>query len=277
VAADRMTIADAPRPRGLTTRDRNRRGAAGTADVLLALTESDLRARYGRGPWRLVKWLLDPFAVVGVYLVLVSVVLDRGGRAPGLTLACAVVPFSLVMTTIVNALGAVPGRSSIILNMGFQRVLIPVSAALTETVAFAASLGLVALMMAVYGIAPTAAVVWLPVVIALNVLLAVACAYGASIGGLWFSDLRPFAVSFVRTMFFLAPGLVPLSEIGGRANDLLRINPLTGLFEAYRAVLLHGHRPAAWQLLFPLAAAVILLTVFFPIYVRDQRQFAKVV
>jgi ABC-type polysaccharide/polyol phosphate export permease len=161
--------------------------------------------------------------------------------------------------------------------MGFRRVLIPVSATLTETLAFAASLVLVALMMVIYGIAPTAAVVWLPVVIALNVLLAVACAYGASLGGLWFSDLRPFAVSFVRTMFFLAPGLVPLSEIGGRANDLIRINPLTGLFEAYRAILVHGHRPAAWQLLFPLAAAVILLAVFVPIYVRDQRQFAKVV
>jgi len=26
----------------------------------------------GAGPWRLIKWLLDPFAVAGVYLLLVS-------------------------------------------------------------------------------------------------------------------------------------------------------------------------------------------------------------
>jgi lipopolysaccharide transport system permease protein len=245
--------------------------------VLFALTESDLRARYGRGPWRLVKWLLDPFAIVGIYLVLVAIVLDRGGRAPGLVIACAVVPFQLVMTTIVNALNAVSSRSSIILNMAFERVLIPISSALTETIAFAASLCLVVLMMAIYGVAPTAAVLWLPVVIALNILLGIACAYGASLMGLWLPDLRPFAISFVRTMFFLAPGLVPLSEIGGRANDLLRINPLTGLFEAYRAILVAGHRPAAWQLLFPLAAALGLLATFVPIYVRDQRQFAKIV
>jgi lipopolysaccharide transport system permease protein len=215
--------------------------------------------------------------VVGVYLVLVTVVLERGGTAPGLTLACAVVPFSLVMTTIVNALGAVSARSSIILNMSFRRVLIPVSAALTETVAFAASLVLVVAMMAIYGIEPTTAALWLPVVIGLNVLLAIACAYGASLFGVWFSDLRAFAISFVRTMFFLAPGLVPLSEVGGRANELLRINPLTGLFEAYRSVLVYGHRPAAWQLLFPFAAAALLLAVFVPVYLRDQRQFAKVV
>ena len=268
-----MTIADA-RPR---SRAAGSRTGAGAVEVLLALTESDLRARYGRGPWRFAKWLLDPFAVVGIYLVLVTVVLERGGRAPGLALACAVVPFQLVMTTIVNALNAVPMRSSIILNMAFERVLIPIASALTETIAFAASLVLIVLMMAIYGIAPTAAVVWLPVVLALNVLLGIACAYGASLMGLWLPELRPFAVSFVRTLFFLAPGLVPLSEIGGRANDLLRINPLTGLFEAYRAILVNGHRPAAWQLLYPLAAALLLLAAFVPVYLRDQRQFAKVV
>ena len=270
-----MTVAD------VSPRERRDAGAsrrqAGALDALLALTESDLRARYGRGPWRLLKWLLDPFAVVGIYLVLVTVVLERGGHAPGLALACAVVPFSLVMTTIVNALNSVSNRSSIILNMAFERVLIPISSALTETIAFGASLVLVVLMMAIYAIAPTFAVVWLPVVIALNVLLAIGCAYGAALVGLWFPDLRPFAVSFARTLFFLAPGLVPLSAVGGRANDLLRINPLTGLFEAYRSILVAGHRPAAWQLLIPLAAAAVLLAAFVPVFARDQREFAKVV
>ena len=66
-----------------------RTGAPGSSlerrlDVLLALTRSDLRARYGRGPWQLLKWLIDPFALLGVYLVLVSVLVDRPGAAVGL-------------------------------------------------------------------------------------------------------------------------------------------------------------------------------------------------
>jgi lipopolysaccharide transport system permease protein len=245
-------------------------------DVLLALTGSDLRSRYGRGPWRLLKWILDPFALVGIYLLLVAFVLDRGGPAPGLSLACAVVAFQLVMMAVVNGLNAVSQRRSIILNMDFRRVLIPLAGALTETVAFVASLLLLALMMAVYEIGPTLAVAWLPVVVAVNVALAIGCSYGAALVGLWFPDLRPFLVSAVRAMFFLAPGLVPLSEVGGRADELLRINPLTGLFEAYRAVLLRGERPSAWMLLFPLAASALLLLAFVPVMAREQRQFAKV-
>jgi lipopolysaccharide transport system permease protein len=256
---------------------RDRRSLRRRAELLLALTESDLRARYGRGGVRLFKWLLDPFALVGVYLLLVSVVLDRPGAAPGLSLACAVVPFQLLMMSVMNAMGAVDLRRSIILNMSFERSFIPASAVLTETVAFAASFLLLVLMMAVYRVAPTLAMLWFPVVVAVNILLAVALAYVSSLIGIWFSDLRLFAISFVRTLFFLAPGLVPLSLVGGRAADLLRLNPLSGVFEGYRSVLLYGTRPSAWELLVPTGFSLVLLALTLPIYVREQKQFAKVV
>src|SRR5688500_13624892 len=180
-------------------------------EVLAALVASDIRARYGRGRFRLLKWLLDPFALVGVYLLLVTFVLDRPGEAPGLSLACAVIPFQLVMMSVSNGINAVRLRRSIILNTAFPGSLIPLSGALTEAVAFSASLSLLALMMLVYSIAPTAAVLWLPVVLAVNLLLAIAVAYAASLIGLWFRELRPFLISFVRALFFLAPGLVPLA------------------------------------------------------------------
>ncbi len=246
-------------------------------DVLLALTHADLHSRYGRGPWQLAKWLLDPFALVGVYLLLVTFVLDRGGTAPGLSLACAVIPFQLLMSTVITGMNAISSRRSIILNMAFDRTLLPVSAVLTETVAFVASLALLVLMMAAYGVAPTVAVLWLPLPLAVTVVLALGLAFPASLFGLWFRDLRVFAISLVRTLFFLAPGLVPLSEIPGRAGDLVRLNPLTGLFESYRDALLFGQRPAAWQLLYPLLIGLGLLAAFFPLYRREQAQFAKVV
>jgi lipopolysaccharide transport system permease protein len=234
-------------------------------------------ARYGRGRFRLLRWLLDPFALVGVYLVLVSVVLNRGGQATGLTLACAVVAFQLLMMTVVNAFDAVALRGSILTNMPFPRGLLPAASALTEGVAFSANLALLAVLMAIYGIAPTPAVLWLPLVLAINFALAVAMAYPAALLGLSLHELRPLAVSSMRALFFISPGLVSLETITGSTQDLLKVNPLTGLVEAYRAVLIDGSAPAAWELLFPLAAAALLAAVFLPIYASEQRQFAKVV
>jgi lipopolysaccharide transport system permease protein len=246
-------------------------------DLLRALTESDLRFRYGRGPWRFVRWILEPIALVGVYLLLVTFVLDRPGDAVGLSLACAVVPFQLVMLTIGNAMTALDSRRPILLNMAFKRMLLPISSALTESAGFASSLFLLFSMMAIYRIAPTWNILWFPLVLLVNLLLAVAAGYPAVLLGIWLRELRTFVVSFVRMLFFLGPGLVPLEQTSEGVRNVLRLNPLTGLFEAYRDVFLNGETPAAWELLYPLCAAVILLAVFVPVYRVEQRQFAKVV
>jgi lipopolysaccharide transport system permease protein len=246
-------------------------------DVLWTLSASDLRVRYGRGPWRLLKWIADPFALVGVYLVLVSVVLNRPGPAPGLSLACAVVPFQVLMMALVNSMDSFRLRSPIISNMAFPRMLLPIASTLTESVAFGTSLLLLGLMMAVYGVAPTTAALWLPTVIATNLIFAAALAYPVGLMALWMPDLRAMIVSFIRTLFFVAPGLIALSQIHGTAGKLVRLNPLTGLFEAYRDALLYGHSPSAWMLLWPLAVAALAAGIFVPIYRREQAQLPKVV
>jgi ABC-type polysaccharide/polyol phosphate export permease len=248
---------------------------AGRADILIALSISDLRARYGRGWARLLKWLLDPYLLVGVYLLLVVFLLDRGGNAAGLSLACAIVPFQVVTATVINAMSSVALRGSIILNMSFRRELLPVSSTLTECIAFGASLSLLALMMVIYGVPITPAIAWSPLAVAATLLVAAAFAYPASLFGLWFADLKPFAVSFMRILFFLAPGLIPLSEIPGDAGKIVRLNPLSGLFEAYRDALQFGHAPAFWELAIPVGFALLALSVFVPIYRREQRHFAK--
>ena len=140
------------------------RGFAQRVDLLVSLTASDLRARYGRGPLLVVRWLAEPFALVGVYLILTAVVLDRSEPATGLSLACAIVPFQLVILSVSNAMTAVRVRKPIITNMGFRRTLIPLSSVLTESASFLASFGVIATMMAIYGVAPTVALLWLPVV-----------------------------------------------------------------------------------------------------------------
>jgi len=246
-------------------------------DLLVALAISDLRARYGRGSWKSLKWLLDPFFATGVYLILVTFVIDRPGEAPGLSIACATVPFQLVIASAVNGLSSVQLRHSIVLNTRFDRTLIPLAGVITETIAFGSALLLLAVMMAVYGVAPTLAILWLPVVIGVTVLFSISIAYPASLIGLWYPDLRAFVISALRTLFFVAPGLVALSQVPDDAQKWLELNPLTGIFEAYRSVLLYGESPAPWELLYPSVFAMVLLALVLPLYRTEQRQFAKLV
>jgi lipopolysaccharide transport system permease protein len=252
-------------------------GARRTWDLLVAMTRSDMLVRYGRGRIRVVKWLLDPIAALGVYLALIVFVLDFGGAAAGLSLVCAIVPFQLVMATTINGLQAVGLRGSILVNMAFARSLIPLAAVATETVALTASLSLIPLMMVVYGVAPTVAILWLPVAFAVTIAFATAIAYPAALLGIWYPEMLPFGASVVRAMFFLATGLIALDQVTGTARDLLPLNPLTGLFETFRDALLYGQSPAAWQLLVPLGAAVVILAITLPIFRREQAHLPKLI
>lgn len=245
--------------------------------AITALARWNISMRYGRGRFRAVKWLLEPYAATGVYLLLVTIVLDRTGPAVGLSLACAIVPFQLVLATVVNALSSVQMHRWVITNVSFDRSLIPFAAAVTETVGFAAALTLLPLMMVAYGVAPMAALLWLPVLLAVTFLLALAAAYPAALAGLWFPDARPLLVNIARATFFIAPGVVALDQVRGAANEWLRANPLTGLFESYRSVFLDGQSPAAWQIVLPCAAAALLLALFVPLFRREEPHMAKLV
>lgn len=248
-----------------------------TADLLRALTEADLRYRYGRGPGRFLRWLLEPFALLGVYLLLITFVLDRPGTAPGLSLAAAIVPFQFVIATVTNAMQAIDIRRPILLNMRFERKVIPLSSMFTESAAFSASFLLFVVTMAAYHVAPTSALAWLPLIVLVNLYLATAGAYAASLLGLWLHELKPFLLSFVRMLFFLGPGLVPLAAANSSSRQILQFNPLAGLFEAYRSVFLDGHAPETWMLVNPFVIGTAILLVFVPIYRSEQREFAKVV
>jgi ABC-type polysaccharide/polyol phosphate export permease len=125
-------------------------------------------------------------------------------------------------------------------------------------------------------VAPTLSLLWLPLVIAATLLLSIGVAYPAAMLGIWMPEIGTFVISFVRVLFFISPGLVPLSQISGDAHDLLLINPMTGLFESYRDVLAYGDSPGALELLYPAALGVVLLLVFVPVFRSEQRQFAKI-
>ena len=244
--------------------------------VLLALARSDLRIRYGRGGWQVVNWLVNPFALVGIYLLL-RVILGRAGNEAALSIACAVVPFQIVLLAFESSMGAVALREPILLNRRFDRMLIPPASVMTETLAFAASFLMFPLAMAYYGVAPTLALLWLPVVVAVTLVLALGVAWPAALLGIWLPTTRVFAGQGLRILFFAAPGIVALSEIPEGVREWVVFNPLTGLFESFRHVFLYGDSPEFWQLAYPAALGVLLMLAFLPVYRREQRHFAKLV
>src|SRR5207237_9363357 len=124
------------------------------------------------------------------------------------------------------------------------------------------------------GLSP--ALFWTPVVIAVLAILVSGPAYIATIFGLYFPDYRGAAQNFIRLGFLASTGLVAASRIpGDNLPRLLKANPLSGIFDSFRDVVIAERMPTFWHLAYPLATGVVLLALGLALYSWREFEFAK--
>src|SRR5262249_40401863 len=101
---------------------------------------------------------------------------------------------------------------------------------------------------------------WLPVVLAPQVLLTVALGWFLAALGVYLRDLAQIVGFLLQLWFFLTPILYPESAIPSAAVTFFRLNPMLLLVRAYRSLLLEGKAPDIGQLAaLTLATAVLAL------------------
>jgi len=74
---------------------------------------------------------------------------------------------------------------------------------------------------------------------------------------------------------FATSVLYPLANVGGLAGTLLRLNPMTPIVDAYRAVLLQGRLPSLESFLVVSAVSFTTLAVGWLMFHRAEFQFAE--
>jgi lipopolysaccharide transport system permease protein len=173
---------------------------------------------------------------------------------------CALLPWMYFATAMQGATNIVVENQRVITKVYFPRVVLPVASVLSGLLDFAISFAVLLFLMAYYRIAPTRAVVWLP----LLMLLAVLTALGV---GLWLSalnaiyrDIRYVVPFLVQFWMFASPVAYPSSLVPAKWRWLYGLNPMAGVIEGFRWGLTgHGQPPNI--LLAASSLAVVLLVL----------------
>jgi lipopolysaccharide transport system permease protein len=189
----------------------------------------------------------------------------------------ALVPWTCFASGLNQAANSLVGSANLIRKIYFPRLTIPIAAVLSQVVDFALTFGVLLAMMLAYGIAPTANVLWLP----LLVLLALATSLGV---GLWlsalnvqFRDVR-YVVPFLTQFWMLAtPIAYPSSLLAPEWRTIYAINPMVGVIEGFRWAML-GTQTAPGRMVL-VSAAVALATLVGGLFYfrRMEKRFADVV
>jgi lipopolysaccharide transport system permease protein len=168
------------------------------------------------------------------------------------------------------------GSQNLLTKVYFPRIIIPaasVGAGLIDlAIAFVVLIGL----MLYYGIAVTSAVMLVPVIIVLLTLLALGVGMWASALNVKYRDVR-FALPFlIQLWMFVSPIIYPSSFLPLKWRWLLKLNPLTGLIDNFRAGLF-GSRIEWTSLAISTAITFAILVYAAYAFKRMERTFADIV
>ncbi len=187
----------------------------------------------------------------------------------------------LLWTYFQNALTAsgnsLVGNAQLLSKVYLPRIFIPTAPCLSGIVDYLIAMIILAAMMVYYQFVPPVTVLLLPVIVLLTLLLAAGAGYWLSSICVKYRDVKFALPFFVQLLMFVSPVIYPTDILSGNLQWILALNPLTGLINAHRAVLL-GHVPVDYVGL--AISAVITLVIFVTgiLYLRrTEKYFADLV
>lgn len=248
-------------------------------ELLYFLVWRDVKVRYKQTALGVLWAILQPFFT----MVIFSLFFGRLAKMPSdgvpypIFAYAALVPWMFFANGLSQAPARLVGSANLINKVYFPRLAIPSATILAGVVDFTLSFVVLLGMMLFYGMGLSAALLWLPLFLA----LALATALGAA---LWFSALNVqyrdvvHAMPFiVQVWLFATPIAYPSSLVPEPWRTLYGLNPMVGVVEGFRWALLgSGQAPGAMVLVSAaIALAMVVSGAFY--FRRMERRFADVI
>lgn len=189
----------------------------------------------------------------------------------------ALVPWTFFATALSLASNSLVINGNMIKKIYFPRIILPSATVLAGVVDFVLAFAVLILMMAGYGIWPTANILWLPLLLLLALISSLGVSLWLSAMNVQFRDVRYMVPFLTQAWMFLTPIAYPSSLLDQPWRTLYAINPMAGVVEGFRWALLGTDtRPGPMIIVSSLAAIVIFVGgVYY--FRRMEKTFADVV
>lgn len=189
----------------------------------------------------------------------------------------ALVPWTYFSTALTGASSSLVSSTNLITKVYFPRLVIPFAPVLAALVDFVIALAMLAVMMAFYRIAPSALAFGVLPVLVLGMILTsagVGCWLAAL--NIQYRDIKHVTPFLVQVWMYASPIVYPMSIVPERYRGLYALNPMAGVIEGFRSVLL-GTGAVAWSMIGVSLVTSVLLFVSGAVYFRrTERLFADV-
>jgi lipopolysaccharide transport system permease protein len=247
-------------------------------ELLYFLTWRDIKVRYKQTVLGASWAILQPFFTMVVF----SLFFGRLAGVPSDNIPypifsyAALVPWQFFANGLTNSTNSLVASANLITKVYFPRLVVPIAAVLSGVVDFALAFVVLLGMMLFYGIAPTAQVVWLPLLLVLALVTSLGVGLWMTAMNVQFRDVR-YAVPFiVNAWMFATPIAYPSSLVPEQWRAWYGLNPMAGVVEGFRWALLGKEPPGPLLAVSVVVVALLLIGGLF-YFRRMEKSFADVV
>jgi len=248
-------------------------------ELLYFLTWRDIKVRYKQTVLGATWAIIQPVFTMVVF----SLFFGRLAKIPSdgipypIFAYAALVPWTFFANGLSQSSNSLVGSAELITKVYFPRLIIPVSSIFSGLIDFAIAFAVFILMALYYGIYPTTSILLLPFFLLLGLTTALGVGLWLSALNVRFRDVRYIIPFLTQFWLFATPIAYPSSLLSEPWKTIYGINPMVGVVEGFRWVLLGTETaPGAMIYVSSLVALCLLVSgVFY--FKRVEKYFTDVI
>ncbi len=247
--------------------------------LLWILTQREIKVRYKQTALGILWAILQPLSLMFIFTLVFSYFtkINSEGIPYPIFSYVALLPWTFFQTAVQFGSMSVVNNSGLVTKVWFPREILPLSSLLAALLDFlVAGLLLIGLMI-FYGTAVSANIFWLFLLIPLQMVITAGINLLLAALVVMFRDLKFVIPLGLQLLFYATPIIYSINIIPDRFFKLVLANPLTGLVDSYRKVLLTGQAPNFYYLSSSLTIGVLLLFIGYWFYKRVDKRFADII
>ncbi len=248
-------------------------------DLLISWTSRIVKARYQQsllgGLWA----IMQPLALALIFTVVFTffVPMDTGSTPYVVFSYAAMVPWLLFDTSISSSVVSLVANMGLVSKIYFPREILPIAEVLARLVDFGIAYILLILFMVYYQLDVfTLSWLYLPIILFIQLCLIMGLGLIGSALNVFYRDISHMVVLILKLWMYATPIIYPVSNIPSEYVGYYFINPMAGIIESYRNVLLEG---TGLHEYFGLSAVISVTVLVFGywLFKKLEFQFADIV
>ena len=249
-------------------------------DLLYTLSVHRVKVRYKQSALGAAWAILQPFSLMLIYTVIFTVIARipaTGNVAYPVLLYSALLVWTYFSTALTTATNALVSHSHLVTKVYFPREILPLTYVIAGLFDLLIASPVLIGLMFYYGVPLTLNVFYaIPIVLIMTIFIAAAALVLSAIQ-VRFRDIGMALPLLLQIWMFASPVVYPLSAVPESFRTLYMLNPMAGVVENFRRVIVEGAPPNLYELGASALAAVILLPVAYIYFKHVEATIADII